>query len=58
VSRVVVLSITIVFIAGLATLTVTDFVNNGVTVVGVLAVLILVLFAVGIVGALRHPPPE
>jgi NADH:ubiquinone oxidoreductase subunit 6 (subunit J) len=58
VSRVVVLAVTVVFIAGLAALTVSDFVNHGVTVVGVLAILILVLFAVGIVGALRHPPQE
>jgi hypothetical protein len=56
--RVTVLVITIVFILGLAALTVADFVNNGVSVVGVLAVLILVLFTVGIVGALRHPPQE
>jgi hypothetical protein len=56
--RTFVLSLTVVFILGLATLTVTDFVNNGVTAVGVLAILILVLFTVGIVGALRHPPHE
>jgi hypothetical protein len=56
--RVTVLVITIVFIVGLAALTVADFVNNGVSIVGVLAVLILVMFTVGIVGALRHPPQE
>ena len=56
--RVVVLGLTLVFIVGLGALTVTDFVNNGVTVVGILAVLIIALFTIGIVGALRHPPPE
>jgi hypothetical protein len=56
--RITVLIITIVFIVGLAALTVADFVNNGVSIVGVLAVLILVMFTVGIVGALRHPPQE
>jgi hypothetical protein len=56
--RNVVLALTVVFILGLAGLTVTDFVNHGITVVGVLAIGILVLFSVGIVGALRHPPEE
>ncbi len=56
--RILVLTITLVFIVVLGALTISDFVNNGVTVVGILAVLILVLFAVGIVGALRQPPQE
>ncbi len=56
--RIAVLTIALVFIALLGTLTVADFINNGVTVVGVFAVLILILFLVGIVGALRHPPAE
>jgi hypothetical protein len=56
--RIPVLTIALVFIALLGTLTVIDFVNNGVTVVGVIAVLILALFLIGIVGALRHPPQE
>jgi hypothetical protein len=56
--RIPVLTIALVFIALLGTLTVIDFVNNGVTVVGVIAVFILALFMIGIVGALRHPPQE
>jgi hypothetical protein len=56
--RVVVLSIALAFIALLGVLTVLDFVNNGVTVVGVMAVLIVALFSIGIVGALRNPPEE
>jgi hypothetical protein len=56
--RVVVLTIALVFIVGLAVLTVLDFIHSGVTAVGVLAVLIVALFTVGIVGALRHPPRE
>jgi hypothetical protein len=56
--RVFVLTIALVFIAILAALTVSDFINYGVTVLGVVAVLILVLFTVGIVGALREPPNE
>jgi hypothetical protein len=56
--RIPVLTIALVFIALLGTLTVYDFIHNGVTVVGVIAIFILVLFTVGIVGALRHPPQE
>jgi hypothetical protein len=47
----------LLFIALLVALTVTDIVRNGVTPVDVLAILVLVLFSTGIVGALRHPPP-
>ena len=56
--RIPVLTIALVFIALLGVLTVYDFIHNGVTVVGVIAIFILVLFTVGIVGALRHPPQE
>ncbi len=56
--RLVVLAIALLFIAALGALTVLDFVHYGVTVIGVLAVFVLVLFAVGIVGALREPPQQ
>jgi hypothetical protein len=56
--RGLVLAIALVFIALLAALTISDFANNGVNAVGILAVGILVLFTIGIVGALRHPPQE
>jgi hypothetical protein len=56
--RVAVLTIALAFIVGLAVLTVLDFIHHGFTAVGVLAVGILLLFSVGIVGALRHPPNE
>jgi hypothetical protein len=56
--RLVVLAITLVFIAALGVLTVLDFVNNGVSALGILALLIVALFSIGIVGALRHPPEE
>jgi hypothetical protein len=54
--RLAVLTISLAFVVGLAVLTVIDFVHNGPSAVGVLAVLIVVLFMIGIVGALRHPP--
>jgi Na+/proline symporter len=56
--RVAVLLIALVFIGGLAALTITDFVRHGITGLGVVSVLVLILFTVGIVGALRHPPQE
>ena len=52
------LTIALVFIAGLTALTVADLVRNGLNALDVLAGLIIVLFLVGIVGALRHPPSE
>ena len=54
--RTAVLAIALVFIAGFAFLTVVAATEQGVTVATVLSVFILVLLAVGIVGALRNPP--
>jgi hypothetical protein len=56
--RIVVLTIALAFIGLLGFLTVLDFINNGVSALGVLAVGILALFLTGVVGALRHPPNE
>ena len=56
--RIFVLTIALAFIVGLGALTVIEFIDNGLSALGVLAVLILVLFTVGIVGALRHPANE
>jgi hypothetical protein len=56
--RPLILTIAVVFIVLLSYLTVVDFAKYGVTIVGILALLIIVLFTIGIVGALRHPPEE
>jgi hypothetical protein len=56
--RRLVLATAVVFIALLTYLTVVDFARDGVTAVGILSLLIVILFAIGIVGALRHPPEE
>lgn len=56
--RLVVLAIALVFIGVLGVLTALDFAHYGVTAVGVMSVFVLVLFAVGIVGALRQPPRQ
>lgn len=56
--RIVILIVALVFIGLLGWLTVRDIVQYGVTPVSVLAVVVLTLFCTGIVGALRHPPPN
>jgi NADH:ubiquinone oxidoreductase subunit 6 (subunit J) len=56
--RVPVLIVTLLFIAGLGVLTALEIAKYGVTVLSVLAVLVLALFAIGIVGALRNPPRQ
>jgi hypothetical protein len=56
--RSVVLTIALAFIVLLGVLTVLDFVRNGVTPLGIVSVFVVVLFTVGIVGALRRPPTE
>jgi hypothetical protein len=56
--RIAVLVIALAFIAGLGVLTGLDIAHNGVTVLSVLAIFVLVLFMIGIVGALREPPKE
>jgi hypothetical protein len=56
--RQVVLLTALVFIAGFAFLTVVAAVEQGVTVATFLSVFILALLTLGIVGALRNPPPK
>jgi hypothetical protein len=55
--RIVVLVTALLFIAGFAFLTFRTMAEQGVTLAGLLSVFILVLLAVGIIGALRNPPP-
>jgi hypothetical protein len=57
VKRTLVLGVALVFIAGFAFLTFTAVVEQGFTLGSLLSMLILLLLAVGIVGALRNPPP-
>jgi hypothetical protein len=54
--RYVVFAAALVFVAGLALLTALYLANNGVTLVGVLGLIVLVVCGVGVVGALLHPP--
>lgn len=55
-TRLLVLGAVLVFIAGFAFLTVAAIAKEGLTFATFLSVFILVLLAVGIVGALRNPP--
>jgi hypothetical protein len=56
--RFVILIVVLLFIVALGVLTVRDFQAHGATPVGVLAIIVLVLFTTGIVGALLHPPRQ
>jgi drug/metabolite transporter (DMT)-like permease len=57
VTRLLVLLAVLVFIGGFAFLTLSVIVKQGgITVLSLLSLLIVVLLAVGIVGALRNPP--
>lgn len=56
--RQVVLLVVLVAIVGLAYLTLAAVANGGFDILTVLSLLVLALFAFGIVGALIHPPQE
>jgi amino acid permease len=55
-TRLAVLALALAFIVGFAALTVRAVAETGFTLASLLSVLILVLLAVGIIGAMRNPP--
>ena len=57
-TRLVVLTVALMFIAGFAFLTVAAVIEQGLTVAALLSAFILLLLGVGIVGALRNPPGQ
>ena len=59
-TRTLILRVALVFIVLFAALTVDALIRRGTAVLipAVLSLLVLALFAFGIVGALRHPPDE
>jgi hypothetical protein len=57
-ARAVILGAALLFIGILASLTVYVTVTSGVSVLTVVALLVLGLFATGVVGALTHPPED
>jgi hypothetical protein len=56
--RYLVLVIVVVFTVFIGVLTALDMIHHGVTWLDVLSILIVILFGVGIVGALLQPPRE
>ncbi|MGN6372204.1 MAG: hypothetical protein ACTHM1_04340 [Solirubrobacteraceae bacterium] len=54
-TRLAVFSIALAFVVGFAFLTISVFAEKGVTVAGVIAAICVLVMAVGVVGALRHP---
>jgi hypothetical protein len=56
--RALILVVVLVAIAALGALTLQAVANGGFDVLTVLSLLVLALFAFGIVGALLHPPEE
>jgi len=54
--RLLVLSAAVLFIGGFAALTVRAVIERGVNVFSFVSVFIVVLLAVGVIGALLHPP--
>ena len=57
-ARPAILAAALLFIAILASLTVYVAVTSGISVLTPVALLVLALFATGVIGALRRPPPE
>ncbi len=53
-----ILAVALLFIGLLSALTVYVAVTSGITILTPVALLVLVMFGSGIVGALRHPPPD
>ena len=56
--RVALLGSALLFIGILATLTVLAAIDGGVNVLTFVSLLVLALLGVGVVGAIRAPPPE
>jgi len=54
--RLAVLTLALLFVGALGALTLRDIHMHGLTPVGVLAVIIVVVFTIGVIGALLHPP--
>lgn len=48
----------IAFVLALGVLTVLDFTDNGVTLVGVIGAGVVIVCGVGVIGAALHPPPR
>jgi hypothetical protein len=54
--RIVVFAVALVFIVGMAVLTVLDISRNGITGLGVVGVFVVIVVGVGVIGALTESP--
>jgi len=54
--RILVFAAALVFVVGLGVLTVLYLKSNGLTVVGVLGLIVLIVCGVGVLGAILHQP--
>ena len=54
--RILVFAAALVFVVGLGVLTVLYLKSNGLTVVGVLGLIVLIVCGVGLLGAILHQP--
>jgi len=56
-TRLVVLVVALLFVVGFAALTIHAVAEQGVTLATLVSLVVLVLLGVGVIGALRNPPP-
>jgi hypothetical protein len=56
--RFFVIAFALAFIIGMAVLTALDFKNNGVTGLGIVGLIVVIVLGVGIIGALTEPPKK
>ena len=56
--RYVIFAVALVFVIAMALLTVNDFAQNGVTGLGIVGAIVVVIVGIGIIGALLTPPRE
>jgi lipopolysaccharide export LptBFGC system permease protein LptF len=54
--RIIVFAVAVLFICGMAVLTALDFERNGVTGLGIVGLIVVIVVGVGIIGALTEPP--
>jgi hypothetical protein len=56
--RYVIFAVALVFVVAMAFLTVNDFAQNGVTGLGVVGAVVVVIVGIGIIGAFLTPPKQ
>jgi lipopolysaccharide export LptBFGC system permease protein LptF len=56
--RFLVFAIAVVFVIGMAVLTALDFERNGVTGLGIVGLIVVIIIGVGVIGALTEPPKK